>query len=104
MTITRIELAPAAKEDLADIARYTMQKWGKPQALKYAGFLDSCFQKIVEGKDRSKAVLPGRKDVRFCRCQQHYVFYLRRKDKTVIIAVLHERMDLMIRLKDRLPE
>ena len=103
MTSSRFEFTPAAKEDLAHIARYTAQKWGKPQAMKYAGLLDSCFQKIAQDKDMSKNILPHREDIRVCRCEHHYVFYLRKDQTSIILAVLHERMDLVERLKKRLP-
>ncbi|MDD3181903.1 MAG: type II toxin-antitoxin system RelE/ParE family toxin [Alphaproteobacteria bacterium] len=98
------KLAPAAKTDLADIARYTADKWGKKQALKYASLLDQWFQKIAEGKDISKAILPHNESVRVCRCEHHYVFYLRQEKGQVILAVLHEKMDLIERLKERLPQ
>jgi len=96
-------LTPCAKEDLADIARYTVKEWGKPQALKYAGLLDVCFENIAQGKDISRAIFPNNQVVRVCRCKHHYVFYLKKNEMPVILAVLHERMDLMERLKKRLP-
>ena len=39
------------------------------------------------------------------RCQYHYLFCLPRPDApALIVAILHERMDLMARLADRLGE
>ena len=99
-----ITLTPAAKEDLAAIACYTAKTWGKKQAFKYAELLDKSFQEIAVGKAVSKPILNHR-DVYVCRCEHHYIFYLK-IDKTkipVILAVLHEHMDLMQRLKGRLP-
>ncbi|MEZ5918976.1 MAG: type II toxin-antitoxin system RelE/ParE family toxin [Alphaproteobacteria bacterium] len=98
------DLTPAAKADLANIARYTADKWGKAQAIKYAELLDQCFLRIADGKDRSKTILPKNDAVHVCRCEHHYVFYIQTKEKPVVIAVLHERMDLMKRLKERLPD
>jgi plasmid stabilization system protein ParE len=100
-----IEFTPSAEDDLAAIARYTMQQWGKAQALKYAGLLDACFQRILSGSEVSKPVFPGDSSVRVCRCEHHYVFYLRQSEQQnpVVVAVLHERMDLMQRLRERLP-
>jgi len=97
------KFTPAAKEDLADIARYTADKWGVQQALKYASLLDQGFLRIAQGKDISKTILPHNDDVCVCHCEHHYVFYLKQEKEVVVIAVLHERMDLMERLKDRLP-
>ena len=39
--------------------------------------------------------------LRVVRCEHHYVFYLKKKTP-VIIAVLHEKMDVMQRLAGRL--
>lgn len=100
----RVILTPGAKADLSDIARYTKKEWGKKQAIKYAELLDQCFEKIAACKDISKSVLPNNKMVRVCRCEHHYVFYFRqgKREKPVILAVLHERMNLMQHLKGRL--
>ncbi len=97
------KLAHTAKADLSDIARYTAGKWGKRQALKYASLLDQCFQRIAEGKDISKTILPHNDVVRVCRCEHHYIFYLNQENGPIILAILHERMDLIERLKKRLP-
>ena len=41
--------------------------------------------------------------LRMSRCKHHYVFCLPRDDApALIVALFHERMDLMIRLTDRL--
>ncbi len=43
--------------------------------------------------------------LRMAHCEHHYVFCLPREDApALIVAILHERMDLMARLADRLKE
>ena len=43
--------------------------------------------------------------LRMARCQHHYVFCLPREDApALIVAIFHERMDLVKRLVDRLKE
>lgn len=43
--------------------------------------------------------------LRMARCEHHYVFCLPRENApTLIVAIFHERMDLMARLTDRLNE
>lgn len=39
--------------------------------------------------------------IRIHRCEHHYIVWLY-GDRPVIIAILHERMDFVLRLKDRL--
>jgi hypothetical protein len=54
---------------------------------------------VVPFKDMS-AIYPA---LRMARCQHHYVFCLPQEDApALIVAILHERMDLMKRLADRL--
>ena len=46
------------------------------------------------------AVYPGLRSV---LCQHHYIFSLTRQNApAVVLAVLHERMDLIARLRNRL--
>jgi len=41
--------------------------------------------------------------LRMLDCEHHYVFCLpRKRAPALIVALLHERMDLMVRLADRL--
>ena len=45
----------------------------------------------------------GPEKLRVIRCEHHYVFYCLRKGQCpLIIAVLHENMDLLSRLRARL--
>ncbi len=99
-------LTPASRNDLASIAHYTADKWGKEQALRYADLLDAGFHKIAKGDDFSKPAIKSNPAVRVCKCEHHYIFYLRpdKQEKPIIIAILHKRMDLMRRLKERLPK
>jgi plasmid stabilization system protein ParE len=58
---------------------------------------------LVAGKAGVKdlgEVFPG---LRVARCEHHHVFCLLREDApALVVAILHERMDLMARLADRL--
>ena len=97
------ELTPDADSDLLKIARYTIKTWGEEQAELYEGHLRSSFEAIARGKTRTRALLKSRPDLLVSRCEHHYVFYRLRKGQTLlIIAVLHENMDLMNQLRERL--
>lgn len=92
-----------ARKDLEEIARYTLTQWGEGQSLRYAAQLEACFSKIGLGNMCLRQIIPDNPAVGVCKCEHHYIFVLRRNDtKPLIIAVLHERMDLMQRLKGRL--
>ena len=96
-------LTPAAEADLRDIARYTLRQWGERQARRYARLLEAGFRRIAEGRAVSKTFSERYPQVWVTRCEHHYVFYLHPEgQKPRILAVLHEHMDLLARLEDRL--
>jgi toxin ParE1/3/4 len=97
------ELAAAAEHDIESIAHYTISKWGVKQALSYGALLDCHFEAIGNGKAKSRVFMQHRPELRVSRVEHHYVFHQeRKKQRPLIIAVLHEKMDLMVRLRDRL--
>ena len=88
------------EQDLIDIWLYTAETWGEEQADKYLRKIEQCFQKINRGNALLKSLTD---DIQFVRCERHYIFVLMAK-KPIVIAILHEKMDMLIRLKQRLSE
>ncbi|MGR8981713.1 MAG: type II toxin-antitoxin system RelE/ParE family toxin [Gammaproteobacteria bacterium] len=99
------ELIPSAEEDLKDIARYTLKQWGTAQSLHYAGLLEKHFREIAARTAHSRTFSQRYPQVKVSRCEHHYIFYIHANEKPPrIIAVLHERMDMLAQLKHRLVE
>jgi toxin ParE1/3/4 len=99
------ELAEGAEADLRSIALYTLSKWGARQAARYGAILDAHFEAIGNGKTRTHIFLQHRPELRVSRIDHHYVFHLNREKKCpLILAVFHESMDLMTRLRVRLSD
>jgi len=97
------ELAPAAERDLLEIARYTIKTWGLEQADRYEAALEDHFKAIGKGKAHARRFLDHRPDLLYSRCEHHYVFFQEWGESfPLILAVFHENMDLMTRLRDRL--
>ncbi|MEE9355050.1 MAG: type II toxin-antitoxin system RelE/ParE family toxin [Methylococcaceae bacterium] len=97
------ELTPSAQEDLKEIARYTLTKWGEKQSLHYAELLDAGFRKIAAKNVNFRTFSKRFPQILVSRCEYHYIFYVHPDNKPPrIIAVLHERMDMLARLKNRL--
>jgi len=97
------ELTEAADADLQAIARYTVATWGVEQARRYEALLESHFQAIGRRSARTRVFLKHRPELQVSRIEHHYVFHLvREKQCRLVLAVFHENMDLMSRLRSRL--
>ena len=96
-------LTGAAEADLRGIIRYTRERWGEAQARSYAAKLRTGIERVAAGSGVSKdmsALYPG---LRGSKCEHHYLFCLpRQAAPALVVAILYERMDLMVRLADRL--
>lgn len=98
-------LTQDAEDDLRKIARYTLETWGAEQARRYGQTLEAHFEARASGKVRGKAVLKKWPDLSVSRCEHHYVFTLKSPNEpSIIIAILHERMDMLRHLKKRIED
>lgn len=99
----RYDITLDAKADIRNIWLYTAETWGEAQADRYTKALDDTFDEIADGKAFSRTFLKVYPHLRVVRCEHHYVFYLSLEgQRPNIIAILHERMDLVSRLRERL--
>ena len=97
------ELTGTAQEDLKNIARYTLTKWGEKQSLHYAELLEKRFCEIAAKTAYSRSFSNRFPQVLVNRCEHHYIFYIHPEiTPPRIIAILHERMAMLKRLKKRL--
>ncbi|SMX33348.1 type II toxin-antitoxin system RelE/ParE family toxin [Maliponia aquimaris] len=90
-----------AIEDLLSIWLYGDERWGEDQADRYQDELHAACQRIADG-EAVTSVVEGKPDVRYLHCGRHFIFYVPSRSEVVVIAVLHERMDLPARLAKRL--
>lgn len=96
-------LTPPAQQDLKEIAHYTLEKWGGKQVLLYKDLLERRFHEIAHETAISRPFSEVYPDVLVNRCEHHYIFFVHPEGKKPsIIAILHERMNLVSRLKNRL--
>lgn len=96
-------LTLAAEADLRGIVRYTRKAWGEAQARRYAAQLEHGIEAVVRGQGAFRdmsALYPG---LRMARCEHHFIFVLPRDGApALVVAIFHERMDLMVRMQERL--
>ncbi len=92
-----------AAADLEEIARYTAEQWGEEQCRVYICQLDKAAEAVAKGEGVFKDMSPLHPKLRMALCGRHYVFCLPQPGApAVILAILHERMDIIARLKRRL--
>ena len=97
------EISKAAEKDWRGIVRYTLDNFGKRQVQKYTNRLLKCLDALGNKARQYKEIDVSGHQVLIKRCQKHYIFALSPSDKPLlIIAILHERMDLIQRVKSRL--
>lgn len=92
-----------AAHDLRGVIRYTRETWGAAQARRYAENLEKGLIRLAANPLRFRDMSDLYPALRMAHCEHHYVFCLPQNDApALIVAILHERMDLMARLADRL--
>lgn len=97
------ELTLAAETDMRSIIRYTRKEHGNAQVRVYTDCLKQCVQMLAEETGRIVHLPEFHQHLRMIHCRHHYIFGLMRPHKTMlIVAFLHERMDVTARLKDRI--
>ena len=96
-------LTKSAEADLREITRYTLEQWGLAQCSSYIADIEQKAEAVATGKGFFKempALLPN---LRVVLSGKHYIFCLPQQNApALILAILHERMDLVSRLKHRL--
>jgi toxin ParE1/3/4 len=96
-------LSTNAAADLDGIASYTKREWGGNQASTYRAHLKKCIAALVLGKGQYKDLSSLRTGLRMVKCQHHYVVVvLRQNAPPIVVGVIHEKMDLMARIAERL--
>lgn len=96
-------LSSAAETDLRTIIRYTRAEWGDAQARTYLKKLTRGIERVAAGQGAFRVMSALYPHLRMVRCEHHYIFCLPRDAApALVVAILHERMDLMVRLADRL--
>jgi plasmid stabilization system protein ParE len=103
MTHAKYLLSKEAEKDIRKIVRYTLENHGESQVEKYVTQLESCIINLSSGKGPHKKLVNIHVGLRYLHCQHHYIFGLFKPGKQmVIIAVLHERMEMIRHLQNRL--
>lgn len=96
-------LTKGAEADLRDITHYTVAQWGTEQCRTYIAALEEKVEALARGQGVFKDISSLLSGLRVATCGKHYIFCLPRPDgPALILAILHERMDILAHLKSRL--
>lgn len=92
--MTGYVLTPAARADLDDIWDYTHTTWGPAQAETYLRAIDAACVGVAAGTTASQSAAHIREGYRRAYTGQHVLFYRQSDGQTVIVRILHQRMDV----------
>ncbi len=96
-------LTKSAQADLKEIVRYTLTEWGAVQCGRYVAALEQQAEALATGKGVFKEMSEILPQLRVALSGKHYIFCLPQENgPAIILAILHERMDVVARLKNRL--
>ena len=97
------EKAPEVDEDLQKIVSYTAERWGVAQVRKYMTGLELKMESMATGLAHTNSLDHLIEGLKVGRYERHYIFGLARHDAPMLmLAVFHERMSVIERLKGRL--
>ncbi len=97
----KYEIILPAEDDLIDIWNYTLSKWGESQADSYVRGVILYFEKIADEEVFYRQLPLASARVKYVIYKHHKIFFLSDK-KPIILGVLHEKMDFIVKLKKRL--
>jgi plasmid stabilization system protein ParE len=101
--LTGYILTDAAEADMRGIIRYTRKEWGNAQARRYIVKLEQGIARLASRQGTFKDMSALYPALLMSHCEHHYVFCLPRESSpALIVAIFHDRMDLLARLADRL--
>lgn len=96
-------LTKGAANDLRGIVRYTVEQWGEAQCRAYVAQIEEAACALAQGRGVFKTLDDLHPGLRMKLAGHHHLFCLPQPGSpALILAILHERMDLMMRLKGRL--
>ena len=97
------DLSQDAENDLREILRYTLKEWGREQVERYRQTLVQKLDSIARAETPARQFSENIPDVFVTKCEHHYIFYtIHNRSRPLIVALFHERQDIVARLTNRL--
>jgi toxin ParE1/3/4 len=101
--MTAYVLTSGAEADLRAIVRYSRSTWGEAQARRYLGALTDAIGRLAAGTPSARRLDEIHPGLLVLHNQHHFIFgVVQLGEPMLVVAILHERMDLMARMTGRL--
>ena len=94
-------LSHQAVKDHNSIIDYTIDSFGVKQARKYLELMEACAQCLANAEN-IRYLPEMAEQVRFIRCQNHYIFGIIQGEQLIVIAIIHEKRDWITLLEKRI--
>ena len=91
--MARYRLTRAARQDVAEIGRYTQRRWGVAQRRAYLRRLNARTEFLVDHRETGALRDDVRPGYRSFHEGRHLIFYRDAADTIEIVRILHDRMD-----------
>lgn len=98
--MARVVRSPRARQDIADVLKYTKERWGKAQAHEYGELIKAALKAIAADPQRGRARSAARPGIlgypisQPGKAARHILFYRIAATGTVeIVRFLHDAMD-----------
>ena len=88
----RIIVSKPAKSDMRAFVRYTVERWGANQAVRYVHDLRTCFEAIAKNSEIGRSCDEIGRGLRRHEHGKQVVFYRLNPDGIRIVRVLHQQM------------
>lgn len=89
----KVRLRPKAKSDLAEIWRYSREKWGKLKARSYVGWFEETLNLIDQHPGLAKDASSIEPQLLKYAAGSHIIYFRMTDDSITISRILHQSMD-----------
>ena len=90
----KVRLSPLARRDLDLIWTFTVERWGKVVAERYARDLAADFDRLAANPRQGMDVAFIRPGYRRLPARSHSIYYRIETDAIVVIRILHQSQDV----------
>lgn len=97
--MAKIKISREARADLKDIFEYTHQTWGRAQADKYIGMIESACHFLARNPSAGRSQEQLVSNLKSYPVGKHNVFYRDKQNTIEIVRVLHQAMEASRHIK-----